>query len=399
MALAVGWAIKKGWLKVTQAGDKRILKVAQEASEGPDELLLKQLSLGSLALDDLPQEVAQALRLLKQRPNVLIVKDKVFRSVELTRNGQALAEESLHLKEEVSQVTPELLISGRWKDVEFRKYDIHVPVEPVWPGKKHPFRQFLDEVKLKLVALGFKEMVGPTVESMFFNCDALYMPQDHPAREIHDIYFVKHPSTGSLSKYSQYVSRVKATHEHGWETGSTGWLYRFSMVESSRLILRSQGTAVSTRKLIDADIEIPGKYFSITRVYRPDVVDRTHLTEFHHLEGIVLGEGLTFRSLLGVLETFAKEVAGADKVRFRPDYFPFTEPSVELAAYREGAGWIELGGAGIFRPEVTGPLGINVPVIAWGLGINRMFMMRRGIRDIRYIFSQDLTWLRNQRVE
>jgi len=195
-----------------------------------------------------------------------------------------------------------------------------------------------------------------------------------------------------------FLDQVAAAHENGWTTGSTGWNSQFSTEESHRLILRSQGTAISSRMLVNKCVEIPGKYFSVAKVYRPDVVDRTHLTEFHHLEGIILGEELTFRNLLGTLESFAREVAGAEKVRFRPDYFPFTEPSVELNAYKEGYGWVEFGGSGIFRPEVTLPLGIKAPVIAWGLGVDRLFMMKAGIDDIRSIFSQDLDWLRRKQV-
>jgi phenylalanyl-tRNA synthetase alpha chain len=145
-------------------------------------------------------------------------------------------------------------------------------------------------------------------------------------------------------------------------------------------------------------LEIPSRYFSIARCYRPEVTDKTHLSEFNQVEGIVVDEKLTLRDLLGVLSKFAIEIAGADKVRFKPDYFPFTEPSVELSAYKEGYGWIEFGGSGIFRPEVTLPLGVKVPVIAWGLGIDRLFMMRAGVDDIRCIFSQSLDWLRRKEV-
>jgi phenylalanyl-tRNA synthetase alpha chain len=150
--------------------------------------------------------------------------------------------------------------------------------------------------------------------------------------------------------------------------------------------------------MLSKELEIPGKYFSIVRCYRPEVLDKIHLTEFNQVEGIVADENLNLRDLLGVLEKFAIEIAGADKVKFNPDYFPFTEPSVELSAYKKDYGWIEFGGSGIFRPEVTMPLGIHVPVIAWGLGIDRLFMLKAGVEDIRYIFSQDLDWIRRKSV-
>jgi len=251
-------------------------------------------------------------------------------------------------------------------------------------------------LKEKLVAFGFKEMTGPIVELVFFNCDTLYMPQDHPAREIHDMYFLKKPEYGRLSSYNHFLKNVKEAHECGWKTGSKGWGYRFSTREAERLILRSQTTSVSARTLLSRELEVPGKYFSIARCYRPDVIDKTHLTEFNQLEGIVLGENLKLRDLLGILEKFALEIANADKIKFSPGYFPFTEPSVELHAYKKGHGWLEFGGSGIFRPEVTQPLGVNVPVLAWGLGVDRLFMMKAGIDDIRYLFTQDLDWLRHK---
>mgnify|MGYP001113144939 FL=1 len=122
------------------------------------------------------------------------------------------------------------------------------------------------------------------------------------------------------------------------------------------------------------------------------------MTELNQVEVIVVNKDLTLRDLLGVLEKFAIDIAGADKAKFVPDYFPFTEPSVELRAYKKGYGWIEFGGSGIFRPEVTLPLGIDVPVLAWGLGIDRLFMMKVNIDDIRQVFSSDLDWLRKQKV-
>ena len=236
------------------------------------------------------------------------------------------------------------------------------------------------------------------VETAFYNFDALYTPQDHPARDAFDIYFVKSPKYGSLDVDRRVLRNVKETHEGGWKTGSTGWGYKYSTREAGRLLLRGHGTCLSARTLLSRRLEVPGKYFSFARCYRPDVLDSTHLTEFNQVEGIVADESLTLRDLLGVLETFAVEIAGAKRMKLKPDYYPFTEPSVELSAYMKGHGWVEFGGSGIFRPEVTLPLGVKVPVIAWGLGTDRLFMMRAGVDDIRQIFSKDLGWLRRQRV-
>lgn len=396
--IAISWAKKKGWLRVFKEKGKTVLEAKKPFGVGSDERVLELLSGGPLLLSDLSPTLIEGLNLLRRRPNVLTISRRTERFVTITDEGLKTVEKIRAPVPEVSQLTPELIQSGDWQAIKLRKYDLTAPVLRIWPGKKQPYKRFLDVLKEKLVSLGFKEMEGPLVELMFFNCDALYMPQDHPAREIHDIYFIKSPQYGDLSGYRHIVKKVEAAHENGWKTGSKGWGYEFSVQEASRLILRSQGTALSVRALINKDLEIPGKYFSIARCYRPDVVDKSHLTEFNQVEGIILGKELTFRNLLGVLEKFAVEIADADKIVFRPDYFPFTEPSVELSAYKEGYGWVECGGAGIFRPEVTLPLGVSVPVIAWGLGVDRLFMMKAEIDDIRTLFTQDLEWLREKKM-
>jgi phenylalanyl-tRNA synthetase alpha chain len=393
--IALGWVQRKKWAKLDPKA--KTLEI-QEAGEGDDERLLKLLSREETAsVEELSSGLQEAVQVLKGR-KLVEVEEKTKRIVELTNEGQKLAEAGAKVAAEVTQLTPELIISGKWRRAKLQEYNIKAAVANTWPGKKHPYLQFLDEVKQKLVDLGFKEMRGTAVETSFFNFDALYTPQDHPAREIFGIYLVKSPQYGSLDAYKHALENVKKTHENGWKTGSTGWGYKYSTKEAKRLILRGHGTCLSARTLLSKDLEIPGRYFSIARCYRPEVLDKTHLTEFNQVEGIVVDENLTLRDLLGVLQKFAVEIAGADEVRFKPDYFPFTEPSVELSAYKKGYGWIEFGGSGIFRPEVTLPLGIKVPVLAWGLGVDRLFMMKANVDDIRQIFSQDLNWIRRKEV-
>jgi len=394
--IALGWLSRKGWARIEKRNQR--LKSLGEQPEGVDEKLLSMLKEhGTMVAEDLPQELRASVPILRGR-NLLAVSEEAERKLELTKAGWDMIKRGIGVIEEVSQLTPEHVAAGKWREVKLLRYNIEAPVARTWPGKRHPYLRFLDDLKWRLIALGFKEMIGPNVELSFFNCDSLYMPQDHPAREVHDMYFVKEPEYGNLDQYRQFLAKVKKTHENGWKIGSRGWGYTFPMLEAARLMLRSQTTSVSARTMISKELEIPGKYFAIARCFRPDVVDKTHLPEFFQVEGIVLDEDLTLRDLLGVLERFAKDVAGADKVRFRPDYFPFTEPSVELVAYREGYGWLEFGGSGLFRPEVTLPLGISVPVLAWGLGVERLFMMKARIDDIRYLFSQDLDWLRRMEV-
>ena len=317
----------------------------------------------------------------------------------LTPLGKSLAQVVAEhvVQEEIGQLTHDMLKDGSWRNTRFRKYTIGLKPARIPAGKKHPYREFLDLVKAKLVGMGFEEMRGPLVENEFWDMDALYMPQFHPARDIHDVYFIKEPPFSAPVR-EPFLTQVSLAHEHGWKTGSTGWGYSFEPTRTHRLVLRSQGTAVSARTLA-AGPKVPGKYFSIARCFRYDQVDATHAADFYQIEGIVLGPDINFRTLLGLLTLFAREMAQARESRFLPAYFPFTEPSVELHVRHPRLGWMELGGAGLFRPEVTRPLGVDVPVIAWGLGLDRMAMVALEIHDIRDLFSSDLEMIRSKRVQ
>jgi len=325
--------------------------------------------------------------------------EKKNRSYTLTALGRAmlvLLQQRGGTLDEISVLTPEMLKQGTWKNKKFRAYNIALSPPRRSIGKKHPYKEFLDFVKYKFIGMGFTEMRGPLVENEFWDMDALFMPQFHPARNIHDVYFIKDPV---MSKQIEqpFAKKVAAAHKDGGKTGSTGWRYAFDLERAKRLILRSQGTAVSARTLASGP-NIPGKYFSIARCFRYDSVDATHAPDFYQVEGIVLGEDINFKQLLGLLKLFGQEIAKAGEFQFRPAYFPFTEPSVELHVKHPELGWMELGGAGIFRPEVTVPLGVNVPVIAWGLGLDRMAMVALGIQDIRDLFSRDLDFIRTKKI-
>ncbi len=296
--------------------------------------------------------------------------------------------------EEVGVITPELLASGAWRTARFRAYNLASPPQRVQMGRKNPYVEFLEELKDKLASLGFEEFDGPLLETEFWNSDALFMPQFHSARDIHDVYHLKRP-THAKAIEQPYLDQVAAAHENGWTTGSLGWRYRFDREFTRRLILRSQGTVLSAKQLPKA--RVPGKYFGVVRCFRYDRVDATHLADFYQTEGIVLGEEVNLRTLLGLLKMFAVEVAGAREFKFVPGYFPFTEPSVEAHIRHPELGWFELGGSGIFRPEVTRPLGIEVPVLAWGLGIDRMALVAMGLNDLRELFTADIEQVRLRR--
>ncbi|HBD67917.1 MAG TPA: phenylalanine--tRNA ligase subunit alpha [Treponema sp.] len=292
---------------------------------------------------------------------------------------------------EIGEVTPGMLASGEWKKGTFRGYNITIPPARIIPGRTNPYVQFLESVKDKLCSLGFEEFDGPLVETEFWNGDALFMPQFHAARDIHDVYRIKNP-THAKSIEEPYLSNVAAVHRNGGNTGSRGWNYNFDTEFTRRLIMRSQGTVLSAHQLHKA--KIPGKYFGIARCFRYDKVDATHLSDFYQTEGIVLGKDVNLRTLLGFLRMFAVEIAGATEVKYVPGYFPFTEPSIEVHIKHPKLGWFELGGSGIFRPEVTKAMGIDVPVLAWGIGIDRMALMALGLNDLRELFSEDVEKVR-----
>jgi phenylalanyl-tRNA synthetase alpha chain len=296
--------------------------------------------------------------------------------------------------DEIGSLTPEMLEKVTWKGKNFRSYNVQVPPTRLLSGRTNAYSQFLENTKDKLVSLGFEEFDGPLVETEFWNSDALFMPQFHSARDIHDVYHIAEPKSAKIID-EPWLSNVATAHQNGGKTGSRGWNYNFDKDFTRRLILRSQGTVMSAKTLPHA--KIPGKYFGILRCFRYDKVDATHLSDFYQTEGIILGEDVNLRTLLGMLEVFAVEVAGAKEVKYVPGYFPFTEPSVEVHIKHPKLGWFELGGSGIFRPEVTASLGVSVPVAAWGIGIDRMALMALGLSDLRELFSNNIEDVRLRR--
>ena len=287
-----------------------------------------------------------------------------------------------------------MLKNENWRGKTFRAYNINIPPARMILGRTNPYVDFLESVKDKLVGMGFEEFDGPLVETDFWNSDALFMPQFHAARDIHDVYYIKNPESAT-SIEEPYLTRVSQIHKNGGETGSRGWNYEFDKDFTRRLILRSQGTVLSAKQLKSA--KVPGKYFGIARCFRSDKVDATHLSDFYQTEGIILGEGVNLKTLLGMLKIFAVEIAGASEVKYVPGYFPFTEPSIEVHIKHPVIGWFELGGSGIMRPEVTQAMGIDVPVLAWGIGIDRMALMALKLNDLRELFTNDIESVRLRR--
>jgi phenylalanyl-tRNA synthetase alpha chain len=210
---------------------------------------------------------------------------------------------------------------------------------------------------------------------------------------------MKTPYKGHLPD-SKIVEQVKMTHENGWTTGSKGWQYKWDPELSARNVLRTHTTSLSVNQIAKLKKEdLPAKFFSVGRVFRNETIDWNHLAEFYQTDGIVIGEDVTFRDMKGYLKAYL-EGLGLKKFRFRPAYFPYTEMSMEAEVWIEERGsWMELFGAGMFRPEVVKPLlGHDVPVLAWGPGLDRLVMQSYNVRAIRELYSSDIGLIRRAKM-
>ncbi len=372
--IAVTNAVRKGWVRISKGIVELVVEPSQAVAE--ERKLLRKLASGQ-ELD------SDALRLLRRRRLVEGVK-RSSTVVEVPAEPSSLLE---RVVVEVGALTRELLKSGRWREVRLRKY--RVDVEPPRPrgGRLNFFREFIEHIRDVMKEMGFVEVEEVPVETEFWNYDVLYQPQYHPARSPTDTFYLENPRSGSLPQ--ELADRVRRAHEEG-VAGSTGWRYRWSQERAARLILRSHTTAVSARVLA-ARPTPPFRFFTIGRVYRVEKIDSRHLPEFHQVDGIAAEDGVSFRWLLGMLAEFLERM-GFREYRFRPAYFPFTEPSVE-GYVRIGDKWLEILGAGLFRPEMLQALGIDYEVAAWGMGIERLAMALYGIPDIRHLYSRDVRYI------
>ncbi|MEM0016943.1 MAG: phenylalanine--tRNA ligase subunit alpha [Candidatus Korarchaeum sp.] len=389
--VAIGESRRKGLIEVRSLGGDVLITLLAE--KVPERELLNEIVQRKVEELEVDQEILKNLR----RRGLVEVEELTEIELSLTPLGSDAAHGRVQVIEEVGKLARDMIVTGEWRKKKLKAYDVRAKPPLTYPGKPHPYVQFLDEVREILVGMGFVEVKSPIVESEFWNFDVLFQAQDHPAREVHDSYKVSYPRTlADLSRYEELVMRVARTHEDGWITGSKGWGYKWSFDIARRLILRSQTTAASARSLAGG-LEVPSKIFAIDKVFRPEAPDRTHAVEFHQCEGVVLAEGMNVRHLMGFLAEFSKNL-GFNEVKFKPAYFPFTEPSVEAYVKHGELGWIEIAGSGLFRPEMLIPLGYDYPkvqALAWGIGIGRLAMMRLGLEDIRELHSQSLEYLRN----
>ena len=345
------------------------------------------------SLESIQGEELLAFEELRKRKELLKIEEQKRVVVELTPLGKKLVLADLG-GEVVNRLTPEMLKMGTWKQKNFRSYDVEINVPPVHGGRKHFDTEALEYIKRIWLDLGFVEMTGNYVQSAFWDLDALFVPQDHPAREMQDTFYLQ-----GKAKLPKIWEKVKKVHEDGGNTGSKGWGYTFSKEETEQILLRTHTTVLSAQTLVGLKKEnLPAKFFAVGKVFRNEALDWKHLFEFYQVEGIVVDPKANLKHLKGYLTQFYAKM-GYSKVRMRPAHFPYTEPSLEVDVFHPlRKEWIELGGAGIFRPEVVIPLlGFDCPVLAWVQGMGRIITEYWKITDIRELYKNDVKQLREMK--
>lgn len=379
--------------------DKIVLVWNKEevAKKMPEE---KFLELLPFEISSLYEEDQSILRNLKNRKGLVHLKETKETKIKVTELGKELMHLGLKQGNLIEQITPEMIKNGNWKGKKFRRYDVSSNVPGIYGGKRHFVLQASDYARTIWKEMGFREMTGNIIQSSFWNFDALFTAQDHPVREMQDTFFLE-KKAHSIEGDKKIIKAVKKSHEGNMKKlKSKGWGYDWSEEEAKALVLRTHTTCLSAQTLasLNPKTDLPAKFFALGKCFRNETVDWKHGFEFNQTEGIVIDKNANFRHLLGYLKQFFKKM-GFDKIRFRPAYFPYTEPSVEIDVYHSGKReWLELGGAGIFRPEVVVPLlGENIPVLAWGPGFDRILMDYYNLTDLRDLYKNDLNQIRKMK--
>lgn len=383
--------IDRNLVRITEQGKKILQK------ESFEEKLLKKLSGGDAELKSLSPEEMFAYENLKKRKQIIKTTLIKIRSAELTELGKKAAKEKISKGKIVDRLTSDMLKTGAWKGKNFRRYDVEINVPKIFGGKRHFVSQAIEYIRKIWIELGFKEMKGSLVQTAFWDLDALFVPQDHPARQMQDTFYIKEPAKGKLP--SPLWQKVKEVHENGGDTGSKGWQGKWSEEVAKQNLLRTHTTVLSAQTINKLKKEeLPAKFFSVAKVFRNEALDWSHLFEFYQIEGIVVDPNANMMHLKGYLKDFFAKM-GYDDIRLRPAHFPYTEPSAEVEVLNpEKNEWIELVGCGIFRPEMVKPLlGIEVPVLAWGMGMGRTVLEYFNIKDIRDLYRNDLKQIRDMK--
>lgn len=390
--IAIGWVKRKGWAQISKENNETILMLTEMGASAVQDKTEDEHIIDFLAKNPDSEIDENKHKQLIKRSNVLKEKEIITGEISLTDLGWEVVNHGITITDEITQVTSEIIKNKSWESTPIRPYDVNTFAPSLHGGKPHPLVQLIEKIRTILLRMGFSEIEGNFVESAFWNMDALFIPQDHPAREMQDTFYCKNPSKITIDD-QELVDIIAQVHEHGGKTDSDGWRYEFSKSEGTKPLLRTH-TTVNTIRYLYHHPTPPAKIFSIGQVFRKENIDSTHLPLFYQIEGIIHDPSVSFRQLIGILSEMYKQM-GFEKIRFRPAYFPYTEPSMEVEVFWNGQ-WMELGGSGMFRPEVTEPLGIESPVLAWGLGLERLAMLLFELNDIRQLYQSDFDWLKNQ---
>ena len=332
-----------GYLKGRNLIEIKNEKIIFNANKGeiskktPEEIFLEILPLD---YDSLSSEQIKIFEYLRKRKEIVNLEEEKTISIKITELGKKIIGANIKTSDLIEQITPELLKKEQlWKGKKFRRYDISMPVSQINGGKKHFVSQAVEYARKIWTEMGFDEMNGEMVVSSFWNFDALFTAQDHPVREMQDTFFINRKEE---INEKEIVRNVKESHEKG-VGGSSGWKYEWNEDESKKLVLRTHTTCVSSKTLSKLKTEnIPAKFFAVGKVFRNETIDWKHNIEFNQTEGIVVDKNANFRHLLGYLKMFFKKM-GFEEIRFRPSYFPYTEPSVEIDVFnKEKKIWLEL---------------------------------------------------------
>jgi phenylalanyl-tRNA synthetase alpha chain len=359
--IAIANAKKNNWIDIQKNESGSIISLKQKPDQTNEEKLIAFIS------EKTPLEKIQdsaALELLKKRPDYIIIEIEKSKTVLLSDQAKTIDTE----KQDTGAI------------------DVEAQTPRIFAARTHPLKDVINEIREVFVSLGFREILGSLAQPSFWNFDALFTPQDHPAREMQDTFYIKEKYAQSFATQNQ-IKQVSNSHKKGWK-------YDWSLDAAKKMVLRTHTTCVTIKHLAENKPD-EARIFSLGRVFRNEKVSYKHLVEFHQVEGIVVGKDVSLRDLMGIQTTFYKKM-GLNKIKFWPTFFPYTEPSLQTMVYNERLDkWVELFGMGIFRPEVTRPFGITKPVLAWGGGIERIAMLKYGLDDVREFYNNNLNWLRN----
>jgi phenylalanyl-tRNA synthetase alpha chain len=381
---AIAGARRNQWIQLVEG---KMVPTPLTAKKSPEEMFIENLKGGGIEISKLTEEEKRVLEQLKKRPNYIDIKEEKESRISLTDAAKKIVP-TLNQENPERRLTTELITSGKWKETNFSALDVEAPAPVIYPGRRHPLIEIIEEIKEIFIGLGFSEIEGPVIQSGFWNFDALFTPQDHPAREMQDTFYISAQTQPPISASKDQISKISRVHKERWNR-------QWNVQEAQRLVLRTHTTPVTVQHLAKVKSSDVGRFFSVGRVFRNEKVSYKHLVEFHQVEGVSTSEEASIRDVMGLQKEFYAKM-GIKRIKFWPTFFPYTEPSLQSMVYNEKLEkWVELFGMGIFRPEVTKPLGIKNPVLAWGGGIERIAMLRFGLDDVRELYGNKLAWLRS----